>query len=185
MPFDGPGAEEQLGPDLHVGAAVDGEPGNVRLLGGELADRLDRPPAHRVAGGQQLTPGPLGERLDAHRGEQAMGGPQLGAGVPAPVLAAQPFAVQEVGAGYGGAHTGPAEPLDRLAIGVPGGLTLTQQGTRARLGANRPVGAAGAGRLGKPLQSVGCARGLAAADGRLDQFGELPSEDAYVVILAY
>jgi High-affinity nickel-transport protein len=40
--------------------------------------------------------GPFGERLDAHRGELTMGGSQLGAGVPAPVLAAQPFAVQEV-----------------------------------------------------------------------------------------
>src|SRR4029077_18203370 len=88
-------------------------------------------------------------------------------------------------AGHGRAHAGTAEPLDRLAIVVLGGLTLTQQGTRACLGAKRPVGAAGAGRLGKPLQSVGCARGLAAADGRLDQLGELPSEDAYVVVLAH
>src|SRR5689334_24936292 len=130
-------------------------------------------------------PGPLGERFDAHRGELAMGGPQLGAGVPAPVLAAQPFAVQEMGAGYGRAHAGTAEPLDRLAIVVLGGLTLTEQGPRARLGASCPVGAAGAGGLGKPLQSVGCAGGLAAADGRLDQLGERPSEDAYVVVLAY
>jgi hypothetical protein len=103
----------------------------VRLLGSELADRLDRPLAHRVAGGQQLTPGPFGERLDAHRDEQVMGGPQLGAGVPAPVLAAQPFAVQQVGAGHGRAHAGTAEPLDRLAIEVLGGLALAQQGTRA------------------------------------------------------
>src|ERR1700733_2177899 len=116
MPFDGPGAEEQLGPDLPVGTAVGGEPGDVRLLRGELADRLGRWLAHRVAGGQQLTPGALSERLDAHRGEQAMGGPQLGAGVLAPVLAAQPLAVQQVRAGYGRAHEGTAEPLDRLAV---------------------------------------------------------------------
>ena len=101
MPFDGPGAEEQLGPDLHVGAAAGGEPGDVRLLGGELAGRLDRPLAHRVAGGQQLTPGPPRERPHADRGKQVIGGPELGAGVPAPVLAAQPFAVQEVSAGLG------------------------------------------------------------------------------------
>src|SRR6185312_1569540 len=130
-------------------------------------------------------PRPFGERLDAHRGEQVIGGPQLGAGVPAPVLAAQPFAVQEVGAGYGRPHAGTAEPLDRLAIAVLGRLALTQQGTRARLGAKRPVGAAGTGRLGKPLENAGCARGLAAADGRLDQLRELPSEDAYVVVLAH
>src|SRR5260370_25210119 len=111
MPFDGPGAEEYLGPDLHVGAAVAGEPGDVRLLGGELADRLDRPLAHRVAGGQQLTPGPFGERLDAHRGEQAVGGPQLGAGVPAPVLAAHPFAVPAVGAAPGRPHAGTPRAL--------------------------------------------------------------------------
>ncbi len=101
----------------------------MRFLGGELADCLGRPLAHRFAGGQQLTPGPFGERLEAHRGEQAIGGPQLGAGVPAPVLAAQPFAVQEVGAGYGRAHAGTAEPFDRLAIVVFGGLTVTEQGT--------------------------------------------------------
>ena len=82
MPFDGPGAEEQLGAHLDVGPAVDGEPGDVRLLVGELAGRLDRPFAHRVAGGQQLTPGPLGERLHADHGEQVIGGPQLAAGVP-------------------------------------------------------------------------------------------------------
>src|ERR1700747_1588497 len=118
MPFDGPGAEEELGADLHVGAAADGEPGDVRLLAGELAGRLDRPLAHRVAGGQQLTPGPLGERLDAHRGEQAWGGRQWGAGVRARFWAAQHFAVQEVSAGHGRAHAGTAEPLDRLAIAV-------------------------------------------------------------------
>src|SRR5689334_15502407 len=181
MPFDGPGAEEQLGPDFHVGAAVGGEPGNVRFLGGELAGRLGRPLAYRVTGGQQLTPSPFGKSLDAHRGEQVMGGPQLGAGVPAPVLPAQPFAVQEVSAGHGRAHAGTAEPLDRLAVAVLGGLAFTQQSPRAGLGAERPVGAAGAGRLGKPPESLGCARGLAAADGSLDKLGELPSQDAYVV----
>src|SRR3984957_11404667 len=169
MPFDGPDAEEELGSDLHVGAAVGGEPGDVRLLGGELAGRLDRPLAYRVAGGQQLMPGPLGERLNAHRGKPVVGGPELGAGVPAPALAAQPFAVQQMSAGRGRAHAGPPEPPDRLAIVVLGGLTLTEQGPRARLDAKRPVGAAGAGRLGKSLESAGCARGLAAADGRLDQ----------------
>src|SRR3954447_11866104 len=183
MPFDGPGAEEQLGSDLDIASTVDGEPGDVRLLRGELVDRLDRPLAHPVTGGQQLTPGPLGETLDAHRGEQAMGGPQLGAGVPAPVLAAQPFAVEEVGAGQCGAHAGPAETLDRLAIAVLSGLTSTQQGTRAGLGAQRPVGAAGAGRLHEPLPGVGCALGPAAADRRLDELGERPAEDTDVVVL--
>src|ERR1700746_3269721 len=124
MPFNGPGAEEQLGPDLRVGAAVDGAPGDVLLRGGEVAGRPGRRLAYRVTGGQQLTPGPFGERLDAHRGEQVMGGPQLGAGVPAPVLPAQPLAVQQAGAGHGRAHAGTAETLDRLAIAILRGRTL-------------------------------------------------------------
>jgi hypothetical protein len=65
-----------------------------------------------------------------------------------------------------------------------GGLTLTQQSTRARPGAECPVGAAGAGHLGKPLESVSRALGVTAADRCLDQLGERPAEDAHVVVLA-
>ena len=56
-------ADEQLGGDLRVGLAIGGEPGDVRLLRGELPARLDRALAHGLAGGQQLVPGPFGERL--------------------------------------------------------------------------------------------------------------------------
>ena len=45
-----------------------GEPGDLRLLGGELVARLDRALAHGLAGGQQLAAGALGERLGAHAG---------------------------------------------------------------------------------------------------------------------
>ena len=45
-----------------------------------------------------------------------MGGAEFGAGVLAPVLAAQPFAVQEVGAGGAGRMRVRLEPLDRLAV---------------------------------------------------------------------
>src|SRR5581483_9156642 len=36
VPLDGAGGQEELGADLGVGAAVDGEPGDRGLLGGEL-----------------------------------------------------------------------------------------------------------------------------------------------------
>src|ERR671918_59575 len=59
-------------------------------LDGALADALAR--------GHQLAPGPLRERLHPHLGEQVVGGPQLLARVEAPVLAAEPFAIEQVGA---------------------------------------------------------------------------------------
>ena len=55
--------------------------------------------AHLLAGGQQLAAGALGERLRAHRGEHLVGRAQLLARVDAAVLAAQPLAVEQVGAG--------------------------------------------------------------------------------------
>jgi hypothetical protein len=95
----------------------------VRLLCGELADRLDTA-AGRLAGGRQLAPGPFGERRSPHCGQHAVRGLQLSAGVHPPVLAAQPFAVQQVGAGELGAELGTAEPVDRLAVPALGGLAV-------------------------------------------------------------
>ena len=46
----------------------------------------------------------------------------------AAMLAAQPFTVQQVRAGQFRAHTGTAEPLDRLPVQAVGGLALAQQG---------------------------------------------------------
>ena len=47
-------------------------------------------------------------------------GPQLLAGVCVAVLAAQPFAVEQVGADEIGPQLGAAEPVDRLAVQVLG-----------------------------------------------------------------
>jgi hypothetical protein len=124
VPLDGARGQEQLGADLRVGVTVHDEPGDLRLLRGELAGRLGAPLAYRLAGGQQLAPGSFGERRHADRVQAVVSGPQLDAGVDAAVLAAQPFAVQQVGAGQFGAELGAAEPVDRLAVQVLGGLSL-------------------------------------------------------------
>jgi hypothetical protein len=42
-------------------------------------------------------------------------------------LAAQPFAVEQVGAGQLRPELGAAEPVDRFAVERPDGLTLAQQ----------------------------------------------------------
>ena len=41
----------------------------------------------------QLTPGPFGEALGSHVSQHVVGSAQLGAGIQAPVLAAQPLSV--------------------------------------------------------------------------------------------
>ena len=69
---------------------------------------LGGPLAGAFAGGQQLDAGPFGEGLGAHRGEHLMRGAQLLARVAAAALAAQPFAVHQVGAGELGSRPGTA-----------------------------------------------------------------------------
>ena len=91
---------------------------------------------------EQLTAGALGEPLHAHRAVQLVGDAQLLAGVDSPVLAAQPFAVEQMGAGERHTDAGAAEPLDRLAVEAFGRLALAQQRSRARLDPQRPVRAA-------------------------------------------
>ena len=56
-----------------------------------------------------------------------MGGAQLLARVGAAALAAQPFAVQQVGAGQLGTEPGAAQPVDRLPVVSLGGFSLAQQ----------------------------------------------------------
>jgi hypothetical protein len=57
------------------------------------------------------------------------GSASLLARVDTPVLAAQPFAVDEVGAAELAADGGATEPIDRLAVGALGGWTVAQQRT--------------------------------------------------------
>src|SRR2546421_100247 len=80
---------------------------------------------------------------------------ELIAAVTSAPLAAQPFAVQQVGAGQVHPQAGAAQTVDRLAVEVLGGCAVADQRSRAGLGAKRPVGPAGAGDAGEPLQGVG------------------------------
>ena len=174
MPFDRPGADEQLDADLRVGVPVTGEPGDLRLLGGEVAGRLGGVLAQGFPGGQQLAPGPLGEPLDTGRGQHLVGGPELIARVHAAALAPQPLAVEQMRAGQFHADTGPAEPLDRLAVQPLGGLVIAQQRPRAGLDAERPVGAGGRGHLLQTAQGADPALGLPGPGGGLDQLDRRP-----------
>ena len=103
------------------------EPGHLRLLRGEHVARLDREPAHRLARGRQLAAGALGERLGAEAAEHLVRGAQLLARVHAPVLAPQPLAVEQAGAGELDADPGALEPLDRLPVEGVRILSLAHQ----------------------------------------------------------
>ena len=128
--------------DLGVGEAVAGEPGDVRLLGCELAARVVGALPRRLARGQELVTGALGERLGPDVGERVVGGSELLARVDAAVLATQPFAVEEPGAGEVDHATAGREPLDGLAVEGLRSRSLAEQRARAGLDAERPVGAA-------------------------------------------
>ena len=84
--------------------------------GGEHVARLDGALARGLAGGQELAAGALGERLGADAAKHLVRGAQLLARVDAPVLAAQPLAVHQVGAGEMDGDPAALEPLDRLAV---------------------------------------------------------------------
>ena len=101
-----------------------------------------------------------------------MGGPELFPGVGAAVLAAQPFAVQQAGASQFGTEPGPAEPLDRLPVQALRGLALADESAAARLDAKSPVGSAGPGGFGQPIDRTGRQLPVPGAGGGLDQLGQ-------------
>jgi hypothetical protein len=73
--------------------------------------------------------GTFGEPVGSHGGEHLVGGVQLPTGVGSPVLPAQPFPVQQVGAGEMNGHARAGQPLDRLAVEPLGSLAVAQQRT--------------------------------------------------------
>jgi hypothetical protein len=91
--------QEQPGANLRVRRPVAGQPGDLRLLGGQLRPGRDRVLASGLAGGAQFAPCPRGERLQAHLLLHLAGSPQLITRVDAAPLAAQPTPVQRAGAG--------------------------------------------------------------------------------------
>jgi hypothetical protein len=67
------------------------------------------------------------------------------------------------------AQAGASEAADCLLVQIFGGLITAQQGARARLGPQRPVGAGGAGGLREPVESLRRADRLPAAGRGFDQ----------------
>ena len=86
------------------------------LLGCEHAARLLGAPPRGLTRRRELVAGALGKPLGPDAAERLVGGSKLLACVHPPVLATQPLAVQEPGAGEVDYATGAREPLDRLAV---------------------------------------------------------------------
>jgi len=67
-----------------------------------------------------------------------------------PVLAAQPLAIEQMGAGELHADAGPAQVRDRFAVAALGGVALAEQGVDAGFDPQRPVGACRPRAFGQP-----------------------------------
>ena len=110
------GADEQLCADLRVGETILGEPSDVCLLWCEDAARVVGARPCGLTRRRELVTGALGKSVGPDAAEHFVGCSELLARVDAPVLATQPFAVQEPGAGEVDNATGACQPLDRLAV---------------------------------------------------------------------
>src|SRR3954469_25682079 len=179
---DGVLADDQARADLGVRQAVAGESRDLSLLPGELVTGLDAALADAFARGQQLALGAPHERLGTHAREHLERGAQLLAGVAPAALAAQPLAVEQVGAREIDAYACPSGPFDRLPVETVSGIAATEQRARTGLDAQRAIGAAGAGRLREPLERVSREVVLFASDGGLYQLGQGPGGRAFLVV---
>jgi hypothetical protein len=171
-------ADEEPGADLGVREPVARQPGDLCFLGGQLVASLDGALAGGHASGPQLAARPLRERLRADPLEHAVSRAQLLARVAAAALPAQPFPVQQMGAGELDTHPGPAQVGERLAVEALGFLALAQQRLRPGPQPERPVGAAGIGHHGEPLAGAGRGLGHPAACRGLDQLDRGPDHGA-------
>ena len=107
-----------------------------------------------------------------------VGGAQLLARVDAAALAAQPLAVEQVGAGELGAQPRAAQALDRLAIQALGGLAFAQQRARAGRDPQRPVGVGGTASPPRDARAARARSRRVLAPGRgLDQLAQRPGRD--------
>jgi hypothetical protein len=104
-------------------------------------------------------------------------GPQLHAGVHPAVLAAQPFAVEQVGAGEFRAELGAAQPVDPFAVAALGNFALAEQRAAARLDSQPEVGSTGPGEVRQPCECIASNACIAAACGGFDQLGQRPHRD--------
>src|SRR5215207_5369840 len=131
VPFDGAGAEEELGADLGVRPAGASELGDVLFLRSELVAGVVAALADLLAGGQQLVPRTLGESVRAEREQRLARDPQLLARIDAPALAAQPLPIEQARACELAAHARAGEAVDRLAVQALGGVSLAREGAHA------------------------------------------------------
>ena len=104
-------------------------------------------------------------------------GAQLRARVDAAILAAQPLAVEQVGAGELGTQPGAAQPLDRLAVEALGGSpSLSRARERASMPSAQSLRATA---VAAARRSSACARQLrlVAPGGGFDQLAQRPGGD--------
>ncbi len=111
-----------------------------------------------------------------------MGRAQVPARVAAPVLAAQPLAVHQVGAGQVDGAAAAFEAGQGLAVEPLGTRAVVQQGARAGQHAEGPVGAGRPGAVLQPAQGHRGPLGGVGAGGRLDEFGEGEAVDGQVLV---
>src|SRR4029453_8603044 len=113
---------------------------DLLLLRSELVPRFGAALAHLLTGGDELDAGAFGKRFHAVLGEHPVCDVQLLARVRAPVLAAQPFAVEEMCAGQRYVDARTAEAFDGLPMQLLRDRPVADQGARACLDAQRPIG---------------------------------------------
>src|SRR4051794_40934422 len=186
VPLDRARADEELCADLGIRAALGGEACDLRLLRGEPVTRVGRALAHSLAGRHPLTSRAFNESV--HAGDlrpHPVRDPEMLTSFGAPALASQPLAVDQVSAGEGRTYPRAAQTHDRLAIQLLGNVALAEQRARARLDAERPVRAGGAADLVESAHWAGCALGMAAACGRLDELGLHPGRHTQLVRVPY
>src|SRR5690349_6206893 len=116
MPLDGSGADEELGADLGVRQAPDGEARDVLLLRRELIAGVVSALADCLAGRKQLVLGAPREPFGADLVEHLMCRAQLLARVRSALLAPQPLAVEQVPASELESQPRASETRDRLAV---------------------------------------------------------------------
>ena len=103
-----------------------------------------------------------------------MRGTELLAGIGAPVLAAQPLAVDEMGAGDWQPDAGATQAVERAAVQALGAIDLAEQRAPVGLDAERPVAAASARAVKELLKGAGCLLRDAAPGRSLNQLDRGP-----------
>ena len=147
------------------------QPGDLLLLRGEDLRDDGAARAGSLAAGAQLARGSFRECVGSHGREHLVRKAQLLAGVDAPVCAAQPLAVEQMGAPEFHADASAAKTVDRLAVESLGVLTFGDQCSRASLDAECPVSATGTGGSREPLEGPGRPLGCTASCRRLNKLG--------------